>query len=140
MPAWVKYCDFHISLSCSSSKLALLEFHFSYKPMPFLSNLSNPFLLYQTNNFELIYESFYQILHCYLWCFFATQVIKSLSYCIRGGVGVQPLSRDLQRISQRSHSANSQPDTGPQGRQCSERPIVAVSPEPSRPSGLGAGG
>ena len=35
MLAWVKYCVFHIALSCSSSKLALLEFYFSHKPICF---------------------------------------------------------------------------------------------------------
>ena len=35
MLAWVKYCVFRIALSCSSSKLALLEFDFSHKPICF---------------------------------------------------------------------------------------------------------
>lgn len=35
----------------SSSELALLEFCFSHKPIPLLSNLSQPFLVYWTNKY-----------------------------------------------------------------------------------------
>ena len=50
----------------TSLKLTLLEFHFSSKPIPFLSDPRDPFLFHWTNNYVLFYESFCWASCCYL--------------------------------------------------------------------------